>query len=464
MDIFGKFRKLDTSLQRGLDNTFARVFGGEVVPTEIDELLKQQAAESVMVNGEGHKLAPSFFIVQVSSKDYDSLLDRHPTLIKDLSTRLGRFIRNRGWMTNDKVTIDLRVADDLHTGQLDTDSRFNIPDSYSPPEADAEAADYDAAGFDDSGDESPEDGSDYGWSDDAADAAGAGAAGAAAFEQAPEPGQAEWPTSTPEPRQAAARDYDADSDSFPAVDSSGFSYQDATGHNGYAEDHPDASAYSAESGLGSIVQPSPGSQDDYASHHMQWEDQADPNQAGYDYDQVGQDQTDYHPRQSVRNPKRAGRDPFAVLAEHQENDSGVHPGMGAYSDEPGDASHGEPGTTVITHAADSVTPVRGGSGQPYGEEEKRTVTLTLQDGSDRHYELQEGSNLIGRGNTVDLRIPDTGVSRQHAEIVWDGFDAVLTDLQSTNGTTVNETPIENWLLADGDVIMIGHSEITVRFH
>ena len=108
--------------------------------------------------------------------------------------------------------------------------------------------------------------------------------------------------------------------------------------------------------------------------------------------------------------------------------------------------------------------MRGGSGQPYGEEEKRTVTLTLQDGSDRHYELQEGSNLIGRGNTVDLRIPDTGVSRQHAEIVWDGFDAVLTDLQSTNGTTVNETPIENWLLADGDVIMIGHSEITVRFH
>ena len=65
---------------------------------------------------------------------------------------------------------------------------------------------------------------------------------------------------------------------------------------------------------------------------------------------------------------------------------------------------------------------------------------------------------------MDLRIPDTGVSRQHADITWDGYDAVLTDLQSTNGTSVNGTPIENWLLASGDVISLGHSEIGVEFH
>ncbi|MGO1964798.1 MAG: FHA domain-containing protein, partial [Corynebacterium sp.] len=44
-----------------------------------------------------------------------------------------------------------------------------------------------------------------------------------------------------------------------------------------------------------------------------------------------------------------------------------------------------------------------------------------------------------------------------------GYDAVLTDLKSTNGTTVNEIPVDSWLLADGDVITIGHSEIDVRF-
>lgn len=86
----------------------------------------------------------------------------------------------------------------------------------------------------------------------------------------------------------------------------------------------------------------------------------------------------------------------------------------------------------------------------------------LQDGSSRVYHVEEGSNIIGRSNEADLRLPDTGVSRKHAEVTWDGENAVLTDLQSTNGTTVNDTPIDNWLLADGDVITVGHSSIEVR--
>lgn len=90
------------------------------------------------------------------------------------------------------------------------------------------------------------------------------------------------------------------------------------------------------------------------------------------------------------------------------------------------------------------------------------VTLLLQDGSSRTFLVQEGSNIIGRSNDADFRLPDTGVSRQHAEVTWDGQDAVLVDLESTNGTTVNDTPVDNWLLADGDVITVGHSHIEVR--
>lgn len=100
--------------------------------------------------------------------------------------------------------------------------------------------------------------------------------------------------------------------------------------------------------------------------------------------------------------------------------------------------------------------------QPAPQPQGPAVNLMLQDGSSRVYHVQEGSNIIGRSNDADLRLPDTGVSRQHAEITWNGQDAVLVDLQSTNGTTVNETPIDNWLLADGDVITMGHSHIEVR--
>ncbi|MEB8326825.1 DUF3662 and FHA domain-containing protein [Dietzia kunjamensis] len=92
-----------------------------------------------------------------------------------------------------------------------------------------------------------------------------------------------------------------------------------------------------------------------------------------------------------------------------------------------------------------------------------TVTLHLEDGSGRTFRLQRGSNLLGRGQDAAFRLPDTGVSRQHADIHFDGREAILTDLGSTNGTTVNDGPIQDWQLADGDVIRVGHSEITVRF-
>ncbi|GLB64296.1 hypothetical protein NCCP2495_21750 [Dietzia sp. NCCP-2495] len=92
-----------------------------------------------------------------------------------------------------------------------------------------------------------------------------------------------------------------------------------------------------------------------------------------------------------------------------------------------------------------------------------TVTLHLEDGSGRTFRLQRGSNLLGRGQDAAFRLPDTGVSRQHADIHFDGRDALLTDLGSTNGTSVNDGPVQDWQLADGDVIRVGHSEITVRF-
>src|SRR6201999_802823 len=93
-----------------------------------------------------------------------------------------------------------------------------------------------------------------------------------------------------------------------------------------------------------------------------------------------------------------------------------------------------------------------------------TVTLQLDDGSGRTYQLREGANVIGRGQDAQFRLPDTGVSRRHLEIRWDGQVALLSDLNSTNGTTVNNAPVQEWQLADGDVIRLGHSEIVVHIH
>ena len=91
------------------------------------------------------------------------------------------------------------------------------------------------------------------------------------------------------------------------------------------------------------------------------------------------------------------------------------------------------------------------------------VILRLEDGSGRTYRLNRGSNLLGRGQDAHFRLPDTGVSRQHVDIYYDGQRAVLSDLGSTNGTTVNGGPVQDWQLADGDVIRVGHSDIVVQF-
>lgn len=91
------------------------------------------------------------------------------------------------------------------------------------------------------------------------------------------------------------------------------------------------------------------------------------------------------------------------------------------------------------------------------------ITLYLEDGSNRTFQLREGSNVIGRGQDAQFRLPDTGVSRRHVEIRWDGSVAMLTDLNSTNGTTVNDLQVSSWELADGDRIRVGHSDISVRF-
>ncbi|WP_132112856.1 FHA domain-containing protein, partial [Actinocrispum wychmicini] len=90
------------------------------------------------------------------------------------------------------------------------------------------------------------------------------------------------------------------------------------------------------------------------------------------------------------------------------------------------------------------------------------ASLQLDDGSNRTYSLKQGGNVVGRGQDADFRLPDTGVSRRHLEITWDGQSATLADLGSTNGTTVNGTPVQTWQLADGDVIRIGHSSLVFR--
>ena len=263
MAVMDKLAKLDSSLQRGLDNSMAALFGGKVVPEEVEELVKQEAQDSLVVTDRDEYVAPNVYAVGVSSKDLENL-SQNRDLPVDLADQLMRFVRNKQWFLDGPVVVRIAEESGLRTGQLRVSSYIDtMPDVVS--------------GFD-------------------------------------------------------------------AI---------------------------------------------------------------------------------VAEPKKKRQGARSQLKEDAMSEPNANP------QNPQDAGEAR-------------------------------VSLLLQDGSSRTYLVHEGSNILGRSNDSDFRLPDTGVSRQHAEITWDGQVAVLVDLQSTNGTTVNDEPVENWMLADGDVITLGHSSIEVR--
>jgi hypothetical protein len=68
---------------------------------------------------------------------------------------------------------------------------------------------------------------------------------------------------------------------------------------------------------------------------------------------------------------------------------------------------------------------------------------------------------IGRASTCELQIDSTSVSRHHALVVVGHHEAIIEDLNSTNGVIVNSRKVTRHVLSEGDVITLG--EIVFKF-
>ena len=88
-------------------------------------------------------------------------------------------------------------------------------------------------------------------------------------------------------------------------------------------------------------------------------------------------------------------------------------------------------------------------------------------GGGNEYWLDRDKMVIGRRSEaenlypeIDLGVLDdsTGVSRKHAQIVWDGNIAIVEDLGSSNGTFLNDVRITEGIqtpIKDGDSVRFG---------
>ena len=93
-----------------------------------------------------------------------------------------------------------------------------------------------------------------------------------------------------------------------------------------------------------------------------------------------------------------------------------------------------------------------------------TLTLKFKNDAIALFHLEPGRSItIGRRNDNDIMINNLAVSGYHAKIDSVGEGFVFVDLQSKNGSFVNEKLINSHWLQDGDIISIGKHSILFAY-
>jgi hypothetical protein len=132
-------------------------------------------------------------------------------------------------------------------------------------------------------------------------------------------------------------------------------------------------------------------------------------------------------------------------------------------------------------AAEAKTRLEGapaaGAAPPSPAAARKTVLLTEQrkapvvgwfvalDGEQKgeDFRIRDGQNILGSGSDADIVIRDGTVSARHASLRYKDQKFFLTDLDSTNGTFLNDAPesIAREELKDNDVVRLG--AISLKF-
>ncbi|MET0283156.1 MAG: GGDEF domain-containing protein [Polyangiales bacterium] len=96
---------------------------------------------------------------------------------------------------------------------------------------------------------------------------------------------------------------------------------------------------------------------------------------------------------------------------------------------------------------------------PEKNEQAQSACLVILFGAEigRRISLSDREVVIGRATNADLQIDAESVSRTHAVLSRNARGFFLRDQGSTNGTFVNDQPIRERMLKDGDQIRIGRA-------
>ncbi len=145
----------------------------------------------------------------------------------------------------------------------------------------------------------------------------------------------------------------------------------------------------------------------------------------------------------------------AFRSEHELESSGETPDARTI------ASRGE--ETLVAAGSGATFPV------PTSDEAGSTVVLSFPrlvllsgDAPPEEFPLRPGVTSIGRSPKNQIRLPQSEVSRHHADVIAGIEGYRIIDGGSDNGLFVNGTRVTEHMLADGDVIQIGTQKLVFR--
>jgi len=403
----GVMQTFERKLQGAVGNTFARLFGGKVQPTEVADALQREAADHLDQQG-NVSIAPNHYRVSLGPTDQEGLSSAEESVATALTDMIREYLNQQGWQTFGDISVTLEQSEALHTGQfrissfVDPDvgrrtsqARAGVGRMSQPGDHGRDAAQERRQ---DQGERREPDGGQYPGYPNQYGPPNPGGYG-------PDQGQQPNPGYPPQP-------YDA-----PGVGRRGWDEQNQQWEQQYGQ------------------QPSPG------------------------YPPQNQPPPGYPPQ---NQPPQQPPNPQYPQGPGGWDQGGYQQPGYPQGYPPPDYQQGyqQPGYPNYPQQGQQYPPNWGQNyGAPAAGPPEIVATLSVDDGSGRSYQLQRGSNVIGRGQDASFRLADTSVSRRHVDIYFDGQSAVLHDLGSTNGTTVNGSSVQTWQLADGDVIHIGHSTV-----
>jgi two-component system cell cycle response regulator len=102
-------------------------------------------------------------------------------------------------------------------------------------------------------------------------------------------------------------------------------------------------------------------------------------------------------------------------------------------------------------------PAQGGPGSlaAFLDRQRAAIVILAGRAKGMEYQLDQAEVTLGRGPGVDLSFDDETMSRVHAAVEWKSGAFYLRDAGSTNGTLLNDTPVQSSRLKHGDRFRIG---------